>query len=113
MTSDQCNELLWIQVWLDQISPLPTPLERLNRFAQLRRASKKLHRLSERYCNGELDADRYVRQSEPWEEEVKSAADGWPNVEGVEFNGDPRGWPIRLLLRYDNGSVHDIWIPPW
>jgi len=60
---------------------------------QLRRHELRYHRLSENYCNGVIDSDKFERLTDNIEKKVKELL---PDVEGLKFNSDPRGYSLKI-----------------
>lgn len=97
------------------------------RCSLIARHAVTLHRLYEDECNGhpsmgdphcpieraqKLQAKweaRTERETARLEKRIKELANGLPNIAGVEFNGDPRGAPVRLITQDGSG---DSWADP-
>lgn len=64
------------------------------RYAALKLNEKNLHRLNEKYCNGDLTEEEYDK----WRDRIKkSVIKKLPNLEKVlYFNGDPRGYALKI-----------------
>lgn len=75
-------------------------------------------RIQERWCSEDMSQipgreEATKRLEKSLEEKIRAYAKGLPNVKGVKFTGDPRGYCVRLMLedgRYNTwGGAEDGW----
>ena len=94
---------------LDNGKPVNTPPHVAAREAmKLARVARSLHRLAERNCCEDLDGvygeGYYERTDTRLENKARAIVARFPGLE-VEFQGDPRGWPIILMSHAPNTSA--------
>lgn len=97
----------------------------MERLSLIARHAVTLHRLYEDECNGhpamgnphipidragelqnQWDA-RVQRETKRLEKRIAQLARGLPNITTVEFNGDPRGAPVKLVTKDGSGDSWD------
>ena len=62
-------------------------------FDELKRHERRYCKLSTDNCNGDIDGDKFNRYSENVERKVKELI---PQVSGLYFNSDPRGYALKI-----------------
>lgn len=73
------------------------------RYTALKTMELSGHKLTERYCNGEIDYDHYKKQLDMFKNSISEFFKHAKNrdaVENILFNGDPRGYFLKLRDNY-------------
>lgn len=114
------NSAVYADKIFDQISFTPEQLEDLK---SLHRYAKTLHRISENQCNGHPKIKteyrygkmyQYSVEDEAWRDrDEKREASYNQKIAGIcekhawvfELQGDPRGWPLKLIINDMDCSV--------
>ncbi|HNU14066.1 MAG TPA: hypothetical protein PKI55_06355 [Chitinophagaceae bacterium] len=65
-------------------------------YKKLLRIENQMHRLSERECNGEIENEQSQPQWDNAENKIKELLPRLQNFGGFFFNGDPRGFAIKI-----------------
>lgn len=65
-------------------------------YKKLIRIENKMHRLAERECNGDVPEQQSERETLAAEKQVNELLPRLKNFGGFFFNGDPRGYAIKI-----------------
>lgn len=81
---------------IDQLKAQACTYEGEEVYKKLSRIESKLHRLSERECNGEVTDKQSQPQYDTAEKQIKELLPRLQNFGGFFFNGDPRGYTLKI-----------------